>query len=49
MANIERLEALCGTSAPDGLQRIGLSATVRPLESVAAFLGGFAGDNSPDR
>jgi ATP-dependent Lhr-like helicase len=47
MANIERLEALCSTSAPDGLQRIGLSATVRPLESVAAFLGGFAGDNSP--
>ncbi len=34
--SIERLEALTGRS----LQRIGLSATQRPLEEVARFLGG---------
>ncbi len=34
--SLERLEALCGHS----LQRIGLSATQRPLEEVARFLGG---------
>jgi ATP-dependent Lhr-like helicase len=34
--SLERLEALCGRK----LQRIGLSATQRPLEEVAAFLGG---------
>jgi len=34
--SIERLEHLCGRS----LQRIGLSATQRPLEEVARFLGG---------
>ncbi|SEG54881.1 ATP dependent helicase, Lhr family [Bryocella elongata] len=36
MLSIERLEALCGRK----LQRIGLSATQRPLEEVARFLGG---------
>ncbi len=36
--SIERLEALTGRS----LQRIGLSATQRPLEEVARFLGGAA-------
>ena len=34
--SIERLEHLCGRK----LQRIGLSATQRPLEEVAHFLGG---------
>jgi len=34
--SLERLEALCGRK----LQRIGLSATQRPLEEVSHFLGG---------
>ena len=34
--SLERLEHLCGRS----LQRIGLSATQRPLEEIAHFLGG---------
>src|SRR5512146_2176952 len=34
--SLERLEALCGRR----LQRIGLSATQRPLDEVAHFLGG---------
>src|SRR5215472_8365498 len=34
--SLERLEGLCGRK----LQRIGLSATQRPLEEVARFLGG---------
>ncbi|MCL2316689.1 MAG: DEAD/DEAH box helicase [Actinomycetia bacterium] len=37
--SLERLEAL---NITEGLQRIGLSATVRPPEAVAAFLGGDA-------
>ena len=36
MLSIERLEALCGHR----FQRIGLSATQRPLEEVSRFLGG---------
>jgi ATP-dependent Lhr-like helicase len=42
---LERLEALVHRSRPDGarrpVQRIGLSATQRPLEEVARFLGGL--------
>lgn len=37
--SLERLEAMCGRR----LQRIGLSATQRPLEEVARFLGGAEG------
>ena len=38
--SLERLEALVQTSGGRRLQRIGLSATQRPLEEVARFLGG---------
>ena len=44
--SLERLERLCGRN----LQRIGLSATQRPLEEVARFLGGveeFAESGDP--
>ncbi len=42
--SLERLEALCGRR----LQRIGLSATQRPLEEVARFLGGAEGGGTRD-
>ena len=42
--SLERLEALVASSFPGRrLQRIGLSATQRPLEEVARFLGGAEG------
>ncbi|HEY1887410.1 MAG TPA: DEAD/DEAH box helicase, partial [Roseiarcus sp.] len=41
--SLERLAALCG----DRLQRIGLSATQNPIESVAHFLAGAAVDGKP--
>jgi ATP-dependent Lhr-like helicase len=41
--SLERLAALCG----DRLQRIGLSATQNPIESVAHFLAGAAADGNP--
>jgi ATP-dependent helicase Lhr and Lhr-like helicase len=41
--SLERLAALCG----DRLQRIGLSATQNPVEAVAHFLAGAAGDGAP--
>jgi len=40
--SLERLEALRPAGAPP-LQRIGLSATQRPLDEVARLLGGFDG------
>jgi ATP-dependent Lhr-like helicase len=43
--SLERLEAI--TQHP--IQRIGLSATQRPLEEVAFFLGGTATDCHPER
>ncbi len=43
--SLERLEALCGRP----LQRIGLSATQRPLEEVARFLGGAEGQGQGTR
>jgi ATP-dependent helicase Lhr and Lhr-like helicase len=44
--SLERLEALRGT-ARGPLQRIGLSATQRPLDEVARFLGGAAPGAKP--
>jgi ATP-dependent Lhr-like helicase len=41
--SLERLEALCDHP----IQRIGLSATQRPLEEVARFLGGADGSTKP--
>lgn len=41
--SLERLEALAGRR----LQRIGLSATQRPLDEVARFLGGAEGGGAP--
>ncbi len=42
--SLERLEALVSASFPGRrIQRIGLSATQRPLEEVARFLGGAEG------
>jgi ATP-dependent Lhr-like helicase len=42
--SLERLDALRQADRPDGrpAQRIGLSATVRPIDEVARFLGGSA-------
>jgi len=37
---LERLDALCRAAGADPPQRIGLSATQRPLDEVARFLGG---------
>ena len=42
--SLERLEALAGRP----LQRIGLSATQRPLEEVARFLGGYVSQGGGD-
>ncbi len=42
MASVERVTLLAGE-----VQRIALSATVRPVEGVAAFVGGFLPDGSP--
>ena len=40
--SLERLEALVTAAGNPAPQRIGLSATQRPLEEVARFLGGFS-------
>ncbi len=52
--SLERLERITDNTARDGRgpQRIGLSATQRPLEEIARFLGGYevrhGGDGSGD-
>ncbi|HWZ58622.1 MAG TPA: DEAD/DEAH box helicase [Gemmatimonadaceae bacterium] len=46
---LERLDALCLASGTEVPQRIGLSATQRPLDEVARFLGGCdPRDDSPN-
>jgi ATP-dependent Lhr-like helicase len=47
MLSIERLEALRSNASP--LQRIGLSATQRPLDEVARFLGGAEARKTSNR
>jgi len=49
--SLERLEALRRAEKPDGqpLQRIGLSATQRPLEEVARLLGGAEATGAPNQ
>ena len=42
--SLERLHDLCGGR----LQRIGLSATQKPIETIARFLAGSACDGAPD-
>ncbi|MDF2724659.1 MAG: hypothetical protein K0Q59_4334 [Paenibacillus sp.] len=39
---LERLEHLCGRP----LQRIGISATINPMERVARYLGGWSGEGA---
>ncbi|MFF2479522.1 DEAD/DEAH box helicase [Paenibacillus sp. NPDC058071] len=43
--SMERLEALCGRP----VQRVGVSATQKPLERVARFLGGWASASDDSR
>ncbi len=42
MLTLERLDDVVGASGGASPQRIGLSATQRPLEEVAEFLGGYS-------
>ncbi|MGC9072183.1 MAG: ATP-dependent helicase [Acidilobus sp.] len=44
---LERLGELVREAGNPGLQRIGLSATIAPLEDVALFLGGYGDDGRP--
>ena len=47
MLSVERLEELVRERGGGGLQRIGLSATIAPLEEVARFLAGYRDDGTP--
>src|SRR5580698_6954669 len=47
--SLERVEALVHASGGKGIQRIGLSATQRPLEEVARFLGGVEVQKIPEK
>ena len=44
---LERLEELVAEKGMPPLQRIGLSATISPLDVVARFLGGYYDDGTP--
>ncbi len=44
---LERLEELVKEKGLPGLQRVGLSATIAPLDEVARFLAGYNDDGSP--
>ncbi len=44
MTSVERLAAIAGE-----FQRLALSATVKPLEAVAAYIGGYLPNGSPRR
>ncbi|ESQ26647.1 MAG: Lhr-like helicase [uncultured Acidilobus sp. JCHS] len=44
---LERLEELVREAGQPGLQRIGLSATIAPLEDVTLFLGGYDDEGRP--
>lgn len=44
MTSLERLTDLCGE-----IQRLALSATVRPLEGIAEYVGGYTADGAPRR
>ncbi len=46
MLSVERLQYLVESNGGK-LQRIGMSATIAPLEEVALFLGGFNDDGTP--
>jgi ATP-dependent Lhr-like helicase len=45
--SLERLEELCVATRGRGPQRIGLSATQRPLDEIARFLGGHEAGGAP--
>ncbi|BAN90810.1 ATP-dependent helicase [Aeropyrum camini] len=47
MVSVERLEELVREAGGGPLRRIGLSATIAPLDVVANFLGGFNNDGRP--
>ena len=47
MLSVERLEHLVRSNTGRSTQRIGLSATIAPLEVVAEFLGGYDENGAP--
>ena len=45
--SLERLEELVRERNGRGIQRVGLSATIAPLDEVARFIGGYNDDGTP--
>lgn len=45
--SLERLEELVRERSGRGIQRVGLSATIAPLDEVARFIGGYKDDGTP--